>query len=545
MEHHQFTPGSQRALEFARAWEFAEYPAAIEPQQLLCGLLAEPECQAAVLMAARGIDLSAVVRRWPSLRKLPPDAATTRWQVSPRLRLALRAAESLLFEYPQPPTLATEHLLLGLAAVPGEVSAWLTEQSLDAASLETEVHRLAGHQPGPLPLDLDAPLTAQAYSPEQSASSQPVSKKTGTPRSDRQELVAPDAFRSGSGLWRALDAAANRAGEGLRVVEDYVRFLLDDSHLTNECKLLRHDLAAVLVQLPEPWRLAARNVPGDVGAEITTAGEERRSDPVAVAVASCKRAQQGLRSLEEFSKAAGGDAWKSFEQLRYRAYTLETAISTTATNAALLATAQLYILIDGQQSDAAFSRLAETLVAAGADIIQLRDKTLPDRTLLERAKLLAAAVRGSQTRFIMNDRPDLAVLSAADGVHVGQDELTVSQVRTIVGPRALVGVSTHSIEQARSAVLAGADYIGVGPTFASQTKEFAAFAGLDLVRRVTQEIRLPAYAIGGIDRENLAQVIAAGGRHVAVSGAVTRSPDPGSGRAIAAGHVAGDNRIAG
>src|SRR5207244_2916050 len=110
--------------------------------------------------------------------------------------------------------------------------------------------------------------------------------------------------------------------------------------------------------------------------------------------------------------------------------------------------------------------------------------------------------------FIMNDRPDLAVLTEADGVHVGQEELTVRDARRIVGPNKLVGVSTHSIEQARAAVLDGADYIGVGPVFSSGTKSFGALAGLEFVRQVSAEISLPAFAIGGIDAQNVEQVIA-------------------------------------
>jgi thiamine-phosphate pyrophosphorylase len=111
-------------------------------------------------------------------------------------------------------------------------------------------------------------------------------------------------------------------------------------------------------------------------------------------------------------------------------------------------------------------------------------------------------------------------------VHVGQDELSAKDARRILGPGGLVGVSTHSLEQAKAAVLAGADYIGVGPTFPSGTKRFAAFTGPELLRAVAAEIRLPAFAIGGITAENLPQVLAAGFTRIAVSGAVTAAPHP-------------------
>ena len=118
------------------------------------------------------------------------------------------------------------------------------------------------------------------------------------------------------------------------------------------------------------------------------------------------------------------------------------------------------------------------------------------------------------------------MLAEADGVHVGQDELPVRDARRIVGPDRLVGVSTHTIEQARQAVLEGADYLGVGPTFPSGTKSFESFAGLEFVRQVASEITLPWFAIGGIDANNLIEVQSAGASRIAVSGAILNATDP-------------------
>jgi thiamine-phosphate pyrophosphorylase len=126
----------------------------------------------------------------------------------------------------------------------------------------------------------------------------------------------------------------------------------------------------------------------------------------------------------------------------------------------------------------------------------------------------------------MNDRPDLARLAEADGVHVGQDELPVKEARRIVGPDALIGVSTHNLEQVRQAVLDGASYIGVGPTFPSGTKHFEEFPGLDFVRQATTETSLPAFVIGGVTLENVGTAVAAGARRVAVSQAICKADDP-------------------
>jgi thiamine-phosphate pyrophosphorylase len=166
------------------------------------------------------------------------------------------------------------------------------------------------------------------------------------------------------------------------------------------------------------------------------------------------------------------------------------------------------------------------LVAAGVHVLQLRDKRLDDRTRLARARRLRELTRGAGTLFIVNDRADLALLAEADGLHVGQEELAVHEARRIVGAEMLIGVSTHSLEQARRAVQDGADYLGLGPTFPSETKHFEHFPGLALLRQAAAEISLPAFAIGGITLDNLPQVLAAGIARVAMGGGITNAPDP-------------------
>lgn len=325
---------------------------------------------------------------------------------------------------------------------------------------------------------------------------------------------------------RILDANANRAAEGLRVVEEYARFVLDDPFLTEQFKLLRHDLTTALAVFPFAARQAVRDTQADVGTHIAAPAESRRGDLFDVVAANLERTQQALRCLEEYAKLDQGAVAAACERLRYRTYTLAKALSQSRDSAARLANARLYVLIDGRRSPEEFERRAEQLVAAGADVLQLRDKQLDDRTLLDRARRLRRLTRGTSTLFVMNDRPDLARLAAADGVHVGQEELSVRDVRSIVGSEMLVGVSTHSLEQARAAVLDGASYIGCGPTFPSGTKSFAQFPGLAFLRTVAAEIRLPAFAIGGLDPDNVPSVLATGFTRVAVSGCVANAADP-------------------
>jgi thiamine-phosphate pyrophosphorylase len=514
----EFTPAAHRALLAASHWTSEADSNGIAPPELLLGLLAEAECRAAVMLAAKGVDAEAVQRQWPSLKfseHAPPQRAAT---FSAAVEDAFASAIARLVDHPRPLVLATEHLLLGLVAANHELSRWLAEQGFAAAQLEAEIHRLAGHLPAtalPLP-------AGEGWGEGEAVSATNSSPTPAPPR--------PNALPKGEGtaVLRIVDAAANRAREGLRVLEDYARFALDDRDLTEELKHMRHALAAELSRLNAAELLAARDTAADVGTQLTTSAEGRRGDLASVATANFKRVQEALRSLEEFGKALDADFGAAMKQIRYRVYTLERTTTAGRSLHVRLGRARLYVLVDGRDTIAAFEALVDDLIAAGADVIQLRDKRLADRELLQRARRLRELTAGGDVLFIMNDRADLAAISGADGVHVGQEELSVAEARAIVGPGALVGVSTHSLAQAKQAEADGADYIGVGPTFASNTKHFAfaQLTGLDLLRAVAAEVRLPAFAIGGIGRDNLRDVLAAGFSRIAVSGAVVSAADP-------------------
>jgi thiamine-phosphate pyrophosphorylase len=326
---------------------------------------------------------------------------------------------------------------------------------------------------------------------------------------------------------RILDAALNRASEGLRVVEDYLRMVLGDGHLAGRVKQLRHDLAQASKSLATADRLAARDTLGDVGTANTTASEQTRSSAADVAIASSRRVAESLRTIEEYGKVVDATLAATCEQLRYQWYTLEKAIGIATDARERLAGARLYVLADGRATLVEFEALVSSLVEAGVGVIQLRDKSLSDAELLGRAQRMVALTRGTETLAILNDRADIAVAARADGVHLGQDDLGVAAARRMVGTRMLVGVSTHAIEQARQAVLDGANYLGAGPTFVSTTKSFDEFPGLGYLRQVASEVSLPVYAIGGITAENLQEVMATGIERVAVAGAVTGATDPG------------------
>lgn len=169
------------------------------------------------------------------------------------------------------------------------------------------------------------------------------------------------------------------------------------------------------------------------------------------------------------------------------------------------------------------AELVRLVVEGGADCVQLREKAVGDRELLERAKACRQAAEGCL--FIVNDRPDVAVLSGADGVHVGQRDLPPAEARRIIGDGRLLGVSTSQARELAAAEALGADYLGVGCIFETDTKRVEV-RGLDFLTRAATLATVPFLAIGGINHDNVAQVIRAGARGVAVSSAVISADDP-------------------
>lgn len=337
--------------------------------------------------------------------------------------------------------------------------------------------------------------------------------------------------------YRILDAAANRAGEGLRTLEEYARFVLDDADRAGQWKAIRHQLAEAIARFPRGELLAARDTQGDVGTELVQPAEYQRACLPDVLAAAAARTQQSLRVLEEYGKTIDIEAAARIEQLRYRCYTASADLERQARaghsrsayrRQEVLLGGKLYVLVDAGPDEETFVSSVQSLYDGGVDLVQLRDAHADDRTLIARASIGTKIANACHGLFIVNDRADLALAADADGVHVGQEELPVAVARQILGPQRLIGVSTHSIEQARQAQIAGADYIGCGPIFAGQTKTFKTYVGPALLREVAADpaITIPTFAIGGIRRDNIDQVLAAGCDRVAVTGAIGDAEDP-------------------
>jgi thiamine-phosphate pyrophosphorylase len=484
----EYSPALQLAFDRARQVAAADRAADIAPRHLLRGLLAEDEGMAAMVLARHGTD-------WPRLQAhlglpmLLDSSPPPELPLHASLRVVMLQARDLAIHHGEEGSIVTDHVLLALLSVFDSLRKELETFGLDFQGLRQSI---VGEAP---PLVLEEPLNLQEPTEEADAA-------------------------------RILDANANRAREALRVLEDYTRFALNDAYLSGALKNLRHDFTQAVQLLPAPLLLEARHTEGDVGTSISTDTEMERASLGAVVQANVKRLQEALRSLEEYGKVLHSEFALRIEQIRYRSYTLEQALVRGQSARDRLATAQLYVLVTESLCRASLVGTVKETLLGGAQIIQLREKDLDDRTLLTQAREIRKLTQDAGALFIMNDRPDIARLAEADGVHLGQDDLPVREARRILGPEALIGVSTHHLDQLHRAILDGASYVGVGPTFPSQTKDFADFAGLDFVRQACAETTLPAFAIGGIQLDNLAQVLAAGARRVAVSRALCAADDP-------------------
>jgi thiamine-phosphate pyrophosphorylase len=487
----EYSPAVQLALNKATALALRASSVEVSPMELLRGLMDDEECHPVVLARAAGVALEDLRRLLPTCDTA--NAKTAELPLADGAAAALARAGELTRLYGTEGSVSSDKLLLALLEVDVSSRSLLEGIGLDFAALKDRVAPPAAPLGPAEPLDLA-----------------PACEEIDTAR--------------------ILDASANRAREALRVLEDYARFVQGDSLVSARLKNLRHQLAAALEQLPLYLLLQARDTLHDVGTNITTEQEQERASPSAVVRANAKRLQEALRTLEEYGKVLNPSFARVIERLRYESYTMERALSRGGDLSARLVLAKLYVLVTEASCRASLVGTVGEALVGGAQVIQLREKQLDDRTLLATARDVGKMARSAGALFIVNDRPDIALLANADGVHLGQDDMPIHEARRILGPDALIGVSTHNIEQVREAVLAGANYLGVGPTFPSHSKAFDDFPGLEFVKQTAAETTLPFFVLGGVTQVNLQEILAAGGRRVAVSHAVCMAEDP---RAVA------------
>ncbi len=317
-------------------------------------------------------------------------------------------------------------------------------------------------------------------------------------------------------VWRILDASFNRAREALRVLEDLARFHHADAAAAGSLKDARH----ALDRLARPHAaelLAARDSANDPGKESDRAVDGPRA-LAEVASANVKRAGEALRTIEEVAKGRFPPMSREAHRLRFALYGLERRF---ADPRARLAGARLCVLLDPSVTPRPLVRVAREALAGGADVLQLRQKPRPDVGL---ARAIRAAA--GEALFIVNDSVEVALASGADGVHLGLGDLPIADARRL-GAR-VIGATTHSLAEARRAVAEGADYVSVGPMYATPLKPDLAPRGFRYLA-AAKRLGVPWFCIGGITRRNARPAM---GRAAVCAGVIAEPDVEAAARAI-------------
>jgi len=336
---------------------------------------------------------------------------------------------------------------------------------------------------------------------------------------------------------RMIDANLNRSSEGLRVLEDIARFLLNNAELRQRLRTLRHELARETKSL-RVGLLSQRDSEHDIGhpypippaekeLNIKTTSPQGMLDLV---TANAKRVEESLRVVEELAKLPHISSMlnsASFEKARLTLYALERdLISQISRRDKIERMPGLYVILDRQflvgRDELDIARL---IIEGGARLIQLRDKQSKKRDLFLVAQRLKELCSQAGVLFIINDYLDLAIAVDADGLHIGQEDLPLPVVRRELSIDKIVGCSVTTLSEAKKAQNEGVDYIAVGSIFPTTTKKGATVVGVDILKEFKRTVSVPLVAIGGINQNNVGEVVAAGADAIAVISAVLGEED--------------------
>lgn len=317
--------------------------------------------------------------------------------------------------------------------------------------------------------------------------------------------------------YRIIDANLNRAAEGLRALEDHFRFVQVNKEINSELRDLRHRVRDSLKHI-DSILISSRDSSDDNGLKISqNSGNDKKTSEKEFIAANFKRVQEAVRSIEENLNLSGHyTEAKLYEKIRFEVYTAE--------NNALSATIKIlpqgiYCITAEEYSNGRSNiEVVKDMIASGIKIIQYREKeeNKSRKEMMDECREIRKLAKEAGTLFIVNDFLDIAILCEADGIHCGQDDLSVQEIKKLA-PYLMVGISTHSPEQALKAVEDGADYIGVGPIYKTGTKKNVCDpVGLEYLEFAVKNIDIPFVAIGGIKENNIGEVIEKGAKTVAL-----------------------------
>jgi thiamine-phosphate pyrophosphorylase len=326
---------------------------------------------------------------------------------------------------------------------------------------------------------------------------------------------------------RIIDANLNRIGEGLRLLEELARMILNDVNLTQQLKTMRHQILETDKRFNQRL-LQARDSESDVGINLEAPPKKER-ELTSLLVANSRRVQESLRTIEELAKIPETKLdTEKFKKARFDLYTIErNLLSKLLRQDKLKRLSGLYVIVDTQALlKGRHIDVAKAAIAGGARVIQLRDKTSTKKELLPIAEQLKELCAEHNVLFIINDHLDLLLAVDADGLHLGQDDLPIKTTRRLLPVDKILGISTRTVDGAVAAQVEGADYIAVGAMYPTPSKQAAQVVGVERLKQVRKAVALPLVAIGGINKENAAAVMAAGADSIAVIRAVAQAEAP-------------------
>jgi thiamine-phosphate pyrophosphorylase len=328
---------------------------------------------------------------------------------------------------------------------------------------------------------------------------------------------------------RIVDANLNRIGESLRLLEDIARLILNDAIMSKYLKEMRHDIEDIDFPLKQQL-LQSRQADSDVGAEIKVRQQFEQRDFQSTIIANSRRIEQSMRVIEELAKTAdSGLEADRFEEARFEIYTVEKElVSRLLRKDKADRIKGLYAIIDTDSlKGRRHSDITKEVLEGGARIIQLRDKNTAKKDLLSIAVELKKLCNEYSALFIVNDYIDIAIASDADGVHIGQDDIPVSAARKLMPIDKIIGCSVSTAEEAVSAQEEGADYIGAAAIYPTGTKTDVNVIGLEGLRSIKEKTTVPVVGLGGINYDNISEVICCGADSIALISAIlgARSPN--------------------
>ena len=326
-------------------------------------------------------------------------------------------------------------------------------------------------------------------------------------------------------IYRIIDANIDRAREGLRVIEDTLRFIFEKKELSEKLRHLRHEISnlPLVLNISSAKLFDSRESERDIG---NRRKENKRQNVQEIITSNFSRVEESIRVLEEYSRILNLKATDRIKKIRFDLYTLQKEIQLLLHRKELASKLGLYIITDEEIAKRPHEKIVSEAIKGGADTIQLRDKKGSTEKVYSEAKKIRSLISKDKILFIVNDRVDIALNTEADGVHLGKDDLPINVAREIIGYDKIIGISCDSVEEAIKAEKEGADYVALGPIFSTTTKkDIPAPLGTKIIREAKKGISIPVIAIGGLNEDNMNSVLEAGADSVAMISAILAYAD--------------------